>query len=69
AADLSSWFSLMLSGFVVWTVALPLVIGNMLGSHVGSKLAIRKGDAFIRRVFLLVVLGLIARFVWMLFLS
>jgi hypothetical protein len=56
----------MLSGFVVWTVALPLVIGNMLGSYVGSKLAIRKGDAFIRRVFLLVVLGLIARVIWQL---
>ena len=67
AADLSSWFSLMLSGFVVWTVALPLIVGNMLGSYVGSKLAIRKGDAFIRRVFLAVVLGLIARFVWLLF--
>lgn len=66
AADLSSWFSLMLSGFVVWKVALPLVIGNMLGSYVGSKLAIRKGDAFIRRVFLLVVLGLIARVIWQL---
>ena len=38
----------------------------MLGSYVGSKLAIRKGDAFIRRVFLLVVLGLIARVIWQL---
>lgn len=66
AADLSSWFSLMLSGFVVWKVALPLVIGNMLGSHVGSKLAILKGSAFIRSVFLAVVLALIARFVWLL---
>lgn len=64
AADLSSWFSLMLSGFVVWTVALPLIVGNMLGSYVGSKLAIRQGDAFIRRVFLAVVLALIARVLW-----
>lgn len=67
AADLSSWFSLMLSGYVAWGVAVPLVIGNMLGSYVGSKLAIRRGDAFIRKVFLLVVLGLIARFAWLLF--
>lgn len=66
AADVSSWLSLMLSGFVVWTVALPLVFGNMLGSYVGSKLAIRKGDAFIRRVFLGVVLALIARVLWQL---
>jgi hypothetical protein len=67
AADLSSWASLMLSGFVVWTVALPLILGNMIGSFVGSRLAILKGSAFIRRFFLLVVLALIARFLWVLF--
>ena len=66
AADLSSWLTLMLNGFVVWRIALPLVIGNVLGSYAGSKLAILKGSAFIRTVFLAVVLALIARFLWLL---
>jgi uncharacterized protein len=66
AADLSSWFTLMLGGFVIWSIALPLVIGNVLGSYVGSKLAILKGSAFIRTMFLAVVLALIARFLWLL---
>jgi len=64
AADLSSWTVLALSGFVQWALAVPLVIGNMLGSYIGSRLAIRKGDRFIRVVFLVVVLALVARIGW-----
>ena len=67
AADLSSWTVLMLSGFVLWTLALPLIVGNMLGSYLGSHLAIRKGQAFVRAVFLVIVLALIARQAWLLF--
>jgi hypothetical protein len=64
AADLSSWTVLALSGFVQWLLAVPLVLGNMAGSYVGSHLAIRKGDRFIRMVFLVVVLALVARIGW-----
>lgn len=64
AADVSSWTALALAGYVVWLLAIPLVIGNMLGSYVGSKLAIRRGDRFIRAVFLAVVLALVARLAW-----
>jgi uncharacterized membrane protein YfcA len=64
AADLSSWSVLAFAGFVQWTLAIPLIIGNMLGSYVGSRLAIRRGDRFIRMVFLGVVLALAARVGW-----
>ena len=64
AADLSSWTVLAIGGFVQWTLAVPLIIGNMLGSYVGSHLAIRNGDRFIRMLFLAVVLALVARIAW-----
>lgn len=64
AADLSSWTVLAIGGFVQWTLALPLIVGNMLGSHIGSRMAIRKGDRFIRLVFLAVVLVLVAKIAW-----
>lgn len=64
AADLSSWTVLAVGGFVQWTLAIPLIIGNMLGSYVGSRLAIRKGDRFIRMIFLVVVVALVARVGW-----
>lgn len=66
SADLSSWTVLMLSGFVLWALALPLVIGNMIGSYIGSHMAIRKGQAFVRAVFLVIVLALIGRQAWQL---
>lgn len=64
AADVSSWTVLALSGFVVWALALPLIVGNMAGSWVGSHLAIRKGQRFVRIMFLVVVLALVAKVGW-----
>ena len=61
AADLSSWTVLMLGGYVRWAVVLPLIIGNMLGSQIGSRMAILRGSRFIRWVFLGVVGALTAK--------
>ncbi len=66
AADLSSWTVLAIGGYVLWTLALPLILGNMIGSYLGSHLAIRRGQGFVRAVFLVIVLALIARQAWQL---
>ena len=66
AADLSSWTVLMFGGYVIWALALPLIIGNMIGSYIGSHLAIKRGQGFVRAVFLIIVLALIARQAWLL---
>jgi uncharacterized protein len=66
SADLSSWTVLALGGYIVWVLALPLILGNMLGSYIGSHLAIKRGQGFVRAVFLTVVLALIARQAWLL---
>ena len=64
AADLSSWTVLALGGYVQWLLAIPLVIGNMAGSYIGSHMAIRRGDRFLRAVFLGVVVLLALRVAW-----
>ncbi|MBK8069824.1 MAG: hypothetical protein IPK27_20080 [Rhodanobacteraceae bacterium] len=61
AADLSSWTVLLLGGYVRWIVVLPLIIGNMAGSQIGSRMAILRGSRFIRWVFLGVVCALTAK--------
>lgn len=66
AADLSSWTVLALGGFVLWTLAIPLIIGNIIGSYIGSHMAIKRGQGFVRAVFLVIVLSLIARQAWQL---
>ena len=64
AADLSSWTVLLFSGFVIWALAVPLIIGNMIGSYIGSHIAIKKGQGFIRAFFLVVVCLLITKLAW-----
>lgn len=49
-------------GDVWWQLALVMAGCNLLGSQVGSALALRHGAVFIRKAFLLVVVVLIARF-------
>lgn len=51
-------------GHVLYQVALPMAACNVGGSLLGSHLAIRKGSAFVRVLFIAVVSALILRFGW-----
>jgi uncharacterized protein len=59
------WFAP--SGSVLWVIALPMAGCNLLGGVIGSRLAVVSGNVWIRRVFLAVVLALIARLGWNLY--
>lgn len=50
------------SGHILYHYALPMAVFNVSGSFIGSRLAIAKGNTFIRVFFLLVVAGTIIRF-------
>lgn len=47
----------MLKGKIIWAVAIPMAICNILGAWLGAKLAISQGNGFIR-IFFLIVVGL-----------
>ena len=64
ASNLAAFVLFSLHGAVIWSVALPMAVAQMLGSAVGAKLAIRNGDRMIRRVVLVVVAGLVLRLGW-----
>jgi uncharacterized membrane protein YfcA len=59
------WFAP--SGTVLWVLALPMAVCNLLGGVLGSRFAVRFGNVWIRRVFLAVVMALIARLGWSLY--
>ena len=59
------WFTP--SGSVLWALAVPMAACNLLGGVIGSRLAILSGNRWIRRIFLAVVLALIARLGWNLY--
>jgi uncharacterized membrane protein YfcA len=52
------------TGHVLFQYALPMAVFNVLGSFLGAKLALLKGNKFIRIFFLVVVFGTILRFAY-----
>jgi uncharacterized protein len=49
------------TGNILYRLAIPMALMNMLGSYIGSHLAIKKGAAFVRLIFLGIVSALILR--------
>ena len=49
------------SGHVLWLLGAAMAVANLAGSQVGVRLAVRRGSAWVRRVFLVVVSALIVR--------
>jgi uncharacterized membrane protein YfcA len=47
----------VLKGKIIWAVAIPMAICNIIGAWLGAKLAISQGNGFIR-IFFLIVVGL-----------
>jgi uncharacterized protein len=63
-ADVASLVFFLLHKHVLFHLALPMMACNVAGSWLGSRMAMLRGNAFIRKVFLVVVAGIVARFAW-----
>ncbi|MEN9571556.1 MAG: hypothetical protein RL172_2787 [Bacteroidota bacterium] len=50
------------SGHILFQYAIPMAVCNLAGSFIGARLAILKGNSFIRAFFLLVIAATIIRF-------
>ena len=62
--NLFALISFMAAGHVFYQIAIPMGLCNIAGGIVGSRLAIKRGSAFVRVVFLAVVVGVIARYAY-----
>ncbi|MDI1315862.1 TSUP family transporter [Flavobacterium sp.] len=62
ATNFGSICLFIIKGKIIWAIAIPMAICNAFGGWVGAKLAIRKGNDFIRVFFLIVVIGTLIRF-------
>lgn len=62
ATNFGSICLFILKGKIIWAIAIPMAICNAFGGWVGAKLAIKKGNGFIRIFFLIVVIGTLIRF-------
>jgi hypothetical protein len=62
--NIGALFVFIGNGQFLLEAAVVLAAFNVLGSLVGSKLAIRKGNSFVRKVFLVVISLMIVRYGW-----
>ena len=64
ATNFGSICLFILKGKIIWAIAIPMAASNALGGWLGAKLAINKGNGFIRIFFLVVVIGTLVRFAY-----
>jgi len=64
ATNLASILYFSSTGHILYQFAIPMAVCNLTGSFFGTRLALLKGNKFIRVFFLLVVTGTIIRFAW-----
>jgi uncharacterized membrane protein YfcA len=62
ATNLGSITLFVIKGKMIWLVAIPMAISNAIGGALGARMAIAKGNRFIRTLFLIVVIGTLIRF-------
>jgi uncharacterized membrane protein YfcA len=62
ATNLGSICLFIIKGKIIWMIAIPMAVCNAFGGFLGAKLAINKGNKFIRIFFLVVVIGTLIRF-------
>jgi len=55
ATNVGSAIAFLMAGKVIWFIALPMAVANVLGSYVGSHYAIKGGEKFIKKVLIYVL--------------
>lgn len=61
ATNFSALVLFSLKGHVWWQVGLVLALANIAGSVLGAQLALKHGASFVRRIFIGVVIALVAK--------
>jgi uncharacterized membrane protein YfcA len=64
ASNLAALVLFAVKGTVVWRIALPMALAQLAGGWLGAHLAVRRGDALVRRVVVLMALALAAKVAW-----
>jgi uncharacterized protein len=69
ATNIAALIAFIIAGNVIWEIAIPLAVFNMVGSYLGVKTALKRGRSFVRVFFLVVVTGMIIKFGYDLFIA
>ncbi len=61
ATNLGSIVLFTIKGSILWPIAIPMAICNAIGGMIGSRVALARGNGFIRTVFLIVIMATLCR--------
>ncbi len=64
ASNIAAMLYFAHSSNILYRLAIPMAVCNVLGNLMGAKLAIKKGSGFIRSIFLIVILCILAQFTY-----
>ncbi|RNI26363.1 sulfite exporter TauE/SafE family protein [Rufibacter latericius] len=64
ATNLSALLYFGYKGYILYHIGIPMAICSVLGSVVGTRIALAKGSGFVRKLFLVVVSGIILKFAY-----
>lgn len=64
ASNLAAVLTFLASGAIVWRVALPMGLAQVLGSTIGTRLAIKRGAGLVRALTVVMALGIAIRLAW-----
>jgi uncharacterized membrane protein YfcA len=64
ASNLAAFSLFAWRGAILWQLALPMAVANVIGARLGARLALRQGDRFVRVVVTLVVLAVVLKLAW-----
>jgi uncharacterized membrane protein YfcA len=67
STNLGSIALFMLKGNIIWAIALPMAASNAVGGALGATLAIERGNKFIRIFFLFIVIMMLLRLLYDIF--
>lgn len=62
STNLGSIVLFLLKGTILWSIALPMAACNALGGIIGARLAVSRGNRFIRIFFLCIITATLLRF-------
>ncbi len=58
SSNTAAVISFILAGKVVWLLAIPAAIANILGNYLGSKYAIKFGNKFVKKMLIVVLIAI-----------
>lgn len=64
ASNYASMIAFLINGKILFDIAIPAAIAGIAGNYLGSSIAIKKGNSFVKIIILIVIALLFSKMIW-----